>query len=50
MLTGTWDRSAYAMESRILRPLLWFGLLEYCTEKSPDSRIEKTFALLCKLS
>jgi hypothetical protein len=39
MLSGTWDKSAYAMESRILRPLLWFGLLEYRTEKNPDSRI-----------
>ena len=27
-LTGAWDRSAYALEARILRPLLWFGLLE----------------------
>ena len=26
-LTGTWDRSAFAMEAKILRPLLWFGLL-----------------------
>jgi hypothetical protein len=37
-LTGAWDRSAYAMEARILRPLLWFGLLEYRSEKLPDSR------------
>ncbi len=37
-LTGTWDRSAYAMEARILRPLLWFGLLEYRSENIPDSR------------
>jgi len=37
-LTGTWDRSAYAMEARILRPLLWFGLLEYRCENIPDSR------------
>jgi hypothetical protein len=37
-LTGTWDRSALAMEARILRPLLWFGLLEYRGEKLPDSR------------
>jgi len=39
ILSGAWDRSAYAMESRILRPLLWFGLLEYRTERNPDSRI-----------
>ena len=38
-LTGTWDRSAYAMEARILRPLLWFGLLEYRSENIPDSRL-----------
>jgi hypothetical protein len=38
MLTGAWDRSAFAMEARILRPLLWFGLLEYRSEKIPDSR------------
>ena len=37
-LTGTWDRSAYAMEARILQPLLWFGLLEYRSENIPDSR------------
>jgi hypothetical protein len=37
MLTGTWDRSAYAMEARILRPLLWFGLLEYRSEQIPES-------------
>ena len=35
-LTGTWDRSAYAMEARILWPMLWFGLLEYRSET--DSR------------
>ena len=38
MLSGTWDSSPYAMEARILRPLLWFGLLEYRHEKMPDSR------------
>ena len=37
-LTGTWDRSAYAMEARILRPLLWFRLLEHRSENIPDSR------------
>ncbi len=38
MFPGTWDRTSYAMESRILRPLLWFGLLEHRSEKTPDSR------------
>jgi hypothetical protein len=37
-LTGTWDRSAIAMEAKILRPL-WFGLLEYRSEKNPNSRV-----------
>jgi hypothetical protein len=37
-LTGTWDKSASAMEARILRPLLWFGLLEYRCENIPDAR------------
>jgi hypothetical protein len=39
ILSGTWDRSAYAMEARILRPLLWFGLLEYRSEIG-NSRFE----------
>ena len=37
-LTGTWDRSAFAMEAKILRPLLWFGLLEYRSEEIPNSQ------------
>ena len=28
----------YAMEAIILRPLLWFGLLEHHSEKTPGSR------------
>ena len=38
ILSGIWDRSAYAMEARILRPLLWFGLLEHRSEKIPHGR------------
>jgi len=38
ILSGTWDRTPYAMEARILRPLLWFGLLEYHSEKIEDSK------------
>src|SRR3984893_989040 len=38
MLSGTWDRTPHAMEARILRPLLWFGLMEYRSEEIPDSR------------
>ena len=38
MFSGTWDRTLYAMEARILRPLLWFGLVEYRSEEIPDDR------------
>src|SRR6266550_2965563 len=38
MFSETWDRTPYAMEARILRPLLWFGLVEYGSEKIPDSQ------------
>jgi hypothetical protein len=38
MLSGTWDRTPYALEARILRPLLWFGLLEYRSERVSDTR------------
>jgi hypothetical protein len=38
MFSGTWDRTSYAMDARILRPLLWFGLLEHRSEKIPSSR------------
>jgi hypothetical protein len=27
LFSGTWDRTPYAMEARIVRPLFWFGLL-----------------------
>ena len=33
----SWDRTPYAMEARILRPLLWFGLLEYRSEGDLDT-------------
>jgi hypothetical protein len=38
MFSGQWDRTPYAMEARILRPLLWFGLLEHRSEKMPGDR------------
>ena len=38
LLTGTWDRSVFAMETRVLRPLLWFGLLEHRKESIPDNQ------------
>jgi hypothetical protein len=36
MLSASWDKTRYAMEARILRPLLWFGLLEQWSEKSAN--------------
>ena len=38
MFSDTWDRTPYAMEAKILRPLLWFGLLEHRSEKVPSGR------------
>lgn len=38
MFSGTWNRTSYAMEARILLPLLWFGLLEHRSEKNQGSR------------
>jgi hypothetical protein len=29
------------MEARVLRPLLWFGLLEHRTERKNDSRFSE---------
>ena len=40
MFSGTWDRTSYAMEARILRPLLWFGLLEHRSERTTESRFD----------
>jgi len=33
LLEADWDIGSYAMEARILRPLVWFGLLEQRSEK-----------------
>jgi hypothetical protein len=38
MVSQTWDRTPYAMEAKILRPLHWFGLLEHRSEEIPGSR------------
>jgi len=38
MFSGTWDRTSYAMEARMLRPLLWFGLLEHRSESVPGNQ------------
>ena len=40
VLESTWDFGSSAMEARILRPLLWFGLLESRTEaRSPTEMV-----------
>ena len=41
MFSGTWDRTSSAMEARILRPLLWFGLLEHRNEKITGSQFSE---------
>jgi hypothetical protein len=38
VLQATWDTGSLMMEARILRPLLWFGLLDHRAEKVPDTR------------
>ena len=38
MFSETWDRTPHEMEAKILRPLLWFGLLEHRSEKIPSGR------------
>jgi hypothetical protein len=38
MLSEAWDRTPYATQARILRPLLWFGLLEHRSEKIPGDQ------------
>ena len=39
MFSEMWDRTPYAMEAKILRPLLWFGLLEHRSEKITSGRL-----------
>jgi hypothetical protein len=40
VLETTWDTASFAMEAQMLRPLRWFGLLEYRDEKIDSSRFE----------
>jgi hypothetical protein len=40
VVESDWDLGSYAMDARILKPLLWFGLLEYRTERSGANRLE----------
>jgi hypothetical protein len=35
VLEASWDLGSFAMESRVLRPLTWFGLLEWRWEERP---------------
>jgi hypothetical protein len=37
VLESTWDLGSSAMEARILRPLMWFGLLEYRSDGTSTS-------------
>jgi hypothetical protein len=41
VVESDWDLGSFAMESRILRPLLWFGLLECRTERPGASRLNE---------
>ncbi len=41
VLDASWDTGSLTMEGRILRPLLWFGLLEHRAEKVSDARFAK---------
>jgi hypothetical protein len=41
MFSGMWDRTHWAMEARILQPLLWFGLLEHRDEEIPGKMIAR---------
>ena len=38
VLDAQWDSGSMAMEARVLRPLLWFGLLEYRHDAPPGDR------------
>lgn len=39
VVNSDWDLGTYAMDARILKPLLWFGLLEVRSEQSVTSRV-----------
>jgi len=39
VVEADWDLGSFAMEARILKPLLWFGLLECRNEKSAINRV-----------
>ena len=39
ILQSGWDSGSLIMEARILKPLIWFGLLEYRAEKARDAHL-----------
>ena len=41
VLNATWDTGSMAMEANILRPLLWFGLLEHKQEKIEGDKLNR---------
>jgi len=41
VLNTTWDTGSMAMEANILRPLLWFGLLEHKQEKIEGDQLNR---------
>ncbi|MBM4115360.1 MAG: hypothetical protein FJ167_06770 [Gammaproteobacteria bacterium] len=41
VLESTWDTGGHAMEATVLRPLRWFGLLDYRQDDIPERRLEK---------
>ncbi|MCX7355798.1 MAG: hypothetical protein NTY59_13415 [Alphaproteobacteria bacterium] len=41
VLESTWDTGSHAMEATVLRPLRWFGLLDYRQDDIPERRLEK---------
>ena len=40
VLNSTFDFGSYAMDSRVLKPLLWFGLLEFRMERG-NGKVER---------
>ncbi len=41
VMGSTWDTGSHAMEATVLRPLQWFGLLDYRQDDIPQRRFEK---------
>jgi hypothetical protein len=41
VIEATWDSGSLAMEARILKPLLWFGLLEHRREPIEGKRFDR---------